>query len=77
MKKLTAERAAELKAQGITHIASIVKSVYYTKYFKWEPIDNILDNGGKMPRYGGQYGQEYGFNGREINWAHTIRWSQI
>ena len=77
MKKLTAERANELKAQGITHIASIVKSHFTTEYFKYEKIETILANGGKMPEYAKWNGFVHGTNGNHIDWSHTIRWSQI
>lgn len=48
MKKLTLERANELKAAGITQIASIVKSHYDSKYFgklrqKLERLENLQD----------------------------------
>lgn len=77
MKKLTAERAAQLKAQGIMYVASIVKSHYYTKYYKWECTETILANGGKMPPYAKYNGFVHGYNGREIDWSCTIRWNSI
>lgn len=77
MKKLTAERAAELKSKGITHIASVVKSHYYTEYFKYEPIETILAYGGKMPQYSMYNGFVHGINGNKIDWSTTIRWSEI
>lgn len=77
MKKLTAERAEELKAQGITHIASIIRSCYNTEYYKWESIDTILANGGRMPEYPIINNYTVGINGRRIDWAHTICWSKI
>lgn len=77
MKKLTEERAAELRAQGITHVASIVKSHYHTQYYKWERIEVILSHGGKMPPYAKYNGFVHGRRKREIDWGCTIRWSQI
>lgn len=78
MKKLTEKRAAELRAQGITHIASIVKSHYYTEYFKVESLETILANGGRMPRYAKSiHGYVVGVNGNHIDWSKTIRWCMI
>lgn len=82
MKKLTTERANELKANGITHIASICKSVFNTEYFKLESIETILANDGRMPKYymfHDMRGAHYipGINGKNIDWKHTIRWTQI
>lgn len=78
MKLLTERRAAELKAKGITHIASIVKSHYSSKYFKVESLETILANGGKMPKYARNiYGYVEGVNGNHIDWSKTIRWFSI
>ena len=78
MKKLTEKRASELKAKGITYIASIVKSHYDTEYFKVESLETILANGGKMPKYARNiFGYIEGINGNYIDWSKTIRWCQI
>ena len=77
MKKLTVERANELKAQGITHIASIVKSHYTSRYYKYESIDDIIENGGKMPEYSTYNGFVHGTIHSQIDWKHTIRWNEI
>jgi hypothetical protein len=78
MKKLTEKRAAELKAKGITHIASIVKSHYDSEYFKVETIEAILENGGRMPKYARNiFGYVEGVNGNQIDWSKTIRWCKI
>ena len=77
MRKLTHERAEQLKKQGITHIASIVKSHFATQYFKCETIETILQNGGKMPEYYMYNGFTHGISGKHINWETTIRWSEI
>lgn len=77
MKKLTPARAAELEALGITHIASIVKSYYNTKYYKYETLEAILTNGGKMPEYIRVNGFVYGVSGSKIDWEHTTTWSKI
>ena len=77
MKKLTVERANELKEQGITHIASIVKTHFNSKYFKYEKIETVLNNDGKMPEYTKYNGFIHGTNGNHIDWNHTARWSQI
>lgn len=79
MKKLTLERANELKAAGITQIASIIKSHYDSKYFGVASIDEIVANGGMRPKRG-----KYNFTKcecsiieKDIDWKRTIRWSQI
>lgn len=78
MKLLTEKRAAELKAQGITHIASIIKSHFDSEYFKVESLDTILANGGRMPKYArGINGYTVGTIGTKIDWRHTIRWKMI
>ena len=78
MKILSEKRAAELKADGITYIASIVKSHYDTEYFKVESLETILANGGKMPKYEKNiFGYVQGVNGNNIDWSKTIRWCMI
>ena len=78
MKILTKKRAAELKAKGITHIASIVKSHYDSEYFKVESLETILANGGKMPKYEKNiFGYVQGVNSNRIDWTKTIRWCKI
>lgn len=83
MKKLTVERANELKAAGITHIASIVKQCYNTKYFVVTNIDRILANGGVRPKTGyyfngeSTFACEWGDTEKNIDWKKTIRWKQI
>lgn len=83
-KKLTPERAAELRAVGITHIASVVKNYRGTDYFAVASLDRILSNGGTRPRncnYVRGDGQilpcEWGDTWHNVNWQHTIRWSDI
>lgn len=83
-KKLTSSRAAELKAAGITHIASIVKSYRATEYFGVASIDAILNNGGNRPRRGNVVSAsgnilptECGVTYNSVDWAHTIRWNEI
>lgn len=86
-KKLTAKRAEELAQRGITHIASVVNQCYDTQYYRVSSLDEILSNGGfarKGSRYtgcrNGQYftcSCEAGVTGSQIDWEHTIRWSEI
>lgn len=83
-KKLTATRAAELKAAGIKYIASIVKSYRATEYFGVASIDAILDNGGNRPRRGNVVSvsgnilpTECGVTWHNVDWSKTIRWNEI
>ena len=83
-KKLTPERAAELRAAGITHIASVVKNYRGTDYYGVASIDAILANGGDRPRRGNVVSvsgnilpTECGVTWRRVNWSATIRWTQI
>jgi len=82
MRKLTTEVAQELKRNGYTHIAAVVKSYGRTEYFNVHSIDEIMDNGGKwLPciagfyRFrNGSYGNiRIGIIGSQIYWKHTIR----
>ena len=78
MKILSAERANELKSQGITHIASVVKSHYTTTYYNVNSIDNLLRNNGRWiaaPR--GRYGNRIGVTGAQVDWSHTIPATQM
>jgi protoheme ferro-lyase len=75
MKKLTANRAEELKAQGVTHIVSIVKSVYFTEYVKCAAIDDILANGGTQRQ--GRRGMTITAVRNNPNVKKYIYWSQI
>lgn len=83
-KKLTAVRAAELKATGIRYIASIVKSYRATEYFGVASIDAILENGGNRPRRGNVVSAsgnilptECGVTYHNVDWSNTIRWNEI
>lgn len=83
-KKLTPERAAELRAAGITHVASVVKNYRGTDYFAVASLDRILATGGvrpRNPRYVNDCGDilpcERGVTWSHVNWSHTIRWTQI
>jgi len=80
MKKLTIEKVNELKAKGITHLASVVKSVYDTTYYNVNSIDDIMANGGKwipaVYNYHGWRGR-IGISGRKIDWSKTALISQI
>lgn len=61
MKKLTEQRANELRAEGYTHIASVVKSYNATTYWHVNSIDEIMANGGKwIPAAKGQWGNWHG-----------------
>lgn len=78
MKKLTEKRADELKANGITQIAAVVKSIYNTTYYNVNTIDALLANGGKWIPAG--FGQtetgargRMGQNGAHIDWTITAR----
>lgn len=71
MKRLTAQRAQELNEQGYTHIISICKSVYFTRYFKVAPIDACIGQRGIAGKRGITEKQidKLGYK--------TISWSQI
>lgn len=76
MKRLTIERANELKASGITCIASVVKTIYNTTYYNINPIDAILRNNGRWIAAGhGQFDNggrgPVGTIGSQVDWAHT------
>jgi hypothetical protein len=68
------QRAIELKAQGYTHIASLVGSCYYTRYYHVVSIEDILSTGKWIPA---PYGQipgsnahgRIGINGNIIDWT--------
>lgn len=71
MKRLTEQRAQELKEQGYTHIISICKSVYFTRYFKAAPIDACIGQRG--------IAGNRGITEKQIDKLgyKTISWSQI
>lgn len=71
MKRLTEQRAQELKAQGYTHIASWCKSVYSTRYFKVAKIDDCIGQRG--------IAGNRGITEKQIDRLgyKTISWSQI
>ena len=71
MKRLTEQRAQELKAQGYTHIISICKSVYFTRYFKVAPIDACI---GQIGIAGNRGITEKTLDRKGYK---TISWSQI
>lgn len=82
MKTLTVKRAEELKAQGITHIAAVVKTVYATAYYNVNSIDALLANGGKW--IAAEYGTtatglrvRLGTNASYIDWTVTARTSAL
>ena len=63
MKKLTEARANELKAQGIEYVIAVIKQHYNTRYVKYESLDSILSNGGKMAAAARSfYGYKVGIN---------------
>ena len=83
-KKLTPERAAALRAAGITHVASVVKNYRGTDYFAVASLDRILANGGVRPRRGNVVSvsgdilpTERGVTWHNVDWSKTIRWAQI
>jgi len=81
MKILTEERAKELKQQGITAIASVVKSVFTTTYYNVNSIDSIMKNNGRWIPAGicatpGWHGR-IGISGKQIDWMHTARTDSI
>ena len=82
MKTLTEKRAAELKAQGFTQIAAVVKSIYRTTYYNVNTIDDLLANGGKwIPAGFGQTEKgargRMGQNGAHIDRSVTARTSAL
>jgi len=78
MKKLSVERANELINSGITHIASVVKSVYSTTYYNVNPISSILRNDGRwIAAPCGYYGNRIGVTSSQVDWTHTIPATQM
>lgn len=70
-------KAEELKKQGYTHMASIVKSVYFTKYFHVVKINDVLEAGKWIPAehvqfYSGAHGRS-GTAENKIDWTKTAR----
>jgi hypothetical protein len=75
MKKITPEIAEKLNSQGITHLASVVKSKYNTVYYHVNSIQNLIDNGGKwIPAPYNHYNWHgrIGTNGNHIDWNKTV-----
>ena len=79
MKKLTKKKAEELKLQGYTQIASVVKSVYATTYYHVNTIDDIIANNGRwIPAKYNDYHRCYvGISGKKIDWPITATTSKI
>lgn len=82
MKILSTERANELKSQGITHIASVVKSHYTTTYYNVNSVSAILRNNGRwIPCATGRYDcgghGRIGVTGNQVDWSHTIPATQM
>lgn len=76
MKKLTVEKANELKAKGIQYIASVVRSKFNTVYYHINSIDALLANDGRwIPAGFNSYGWRgrVGTTGSNINWSITAR----
>jgi len=81
MKTLTQEQAGYLRGRGYTHIAAIVKSVGYSKYYNVNSIDEVMKNDGKwiacgcgMHRFrnGSWRSIIFGTIGNQIDWRKTI-----
>lgn len=72
MKKLTTEKAQELKRQGYTHLASVLKQVFRTKYYHVVSIDDVIANGGKwVPADKNATRDKLGIIGTKIDWSIT------
>ena len=80
MKRLSADRANELLNSGITHIASVVKSVYNTSYYNVNSINDLLRNDGRwIPAPIKHYGWtgRVGMIGSQVDWSCTIPATQM
>ena len=75
MKKLSFKRAQELKSQGVTHILSTLKRYKFTTYYKYDDIDSILANGGKM--YSCRWGYTLNYIRSDESVKKYIFWSEI
>jgi hypothetical protein len=70
------QRATELKKQGFTHIASIVKSYYRTNYYHVVSIDDILKAGKWISAehvyfQRGAHGR-LGISENKVDWSKTV-----
>jgi len=81
MKKLTQEQAEFLRRKRYTHIAAIVKSIGYSKYYNVNRIDDIMENGGKwIPAESIPHTFKNGYTGNikmgtigtKIDWSQTV-----
>ena len=71
--RITPEMVVRLRSAGITHLASICKQYYHTEYYHLASLDQILDNGGKMPFSR----SDFGVNGSHFDWTHVLRFALV
>ena len=74
MKNLTLAKAQELKLQGITHIASVVKSTFDTTYYHVNSIASLQANNGKWipaPIYNNGWHGRFGITSKNVDWNTT------
>lgn len=62
-----------LEERGYTHIASIVKGVYNTKYYRLVAIEDIRKNGYTWPYRTRSACYYRGTREKDIDWSTTIR----
>lgn len=62
-----------LEARGYTHIASIVKGVYNTKYYRLVAIEDIRKNGYTWPHRTHSNCYYLGTREKDIDWTKTVR----
>lgn len=78
MRTYKLEVLKDLQNLGYTHIASIVKQVYHTKYYRLVSIDDLIAANGAWPRR--QRGEKTGIRGTresQIDWGTAIKRSEI
>lgn len=63
----------DLEELGYTHIASIVKGVYDTKYYRLVAIEDIRKNGYTWPHRIRSNKYYRGTRENDIDWSTTIR----
>lgn len=74
-------KAIEMQDKGYTHMASIVKSVFKSKYYHVVKISNIINAGKWIPankqaytfKNGNYKHIRIGTNGKNIDWTKTCR----
>ena len=79
MKKIV-KQAMEAQKQGYTHIASIVKQCYHTKYYHVVAIADVIEKGDWVPAprtSGMPWHGRIGVAGSKVNWSVTVKKAQL